>query len=456
MVLSRKWTGFEAAALQDATRMSVREFAEHLDVNARTVMNWRKGGSSVAPRPFTQGLLDTALRRLDSQARERFENLVSFVAVATFSGAEEDEGCPRSLANQEEDAELRAWVELNRRTLLRLFGGIASGLPAVAAILAGLDIDERQRFEQVLITPSRVDGQAIDHIETALGVHLAQNDVYGPNVVLPMVAGQKALAEALLPGCPDPVKERLFGLHGALSQVLGWMHFDLHDFGAAAASYEDARTSAHRGHNSDLAALVLCNMAFLATWQGEPRIAIDHAVAAQNWARRSNDYRLSAYADDMAAMAYAKDRQRTDCYTALGAADVAVALAVDQPATGSVAYFQGPGLVAAIRSDCMHQLGDGREAKNAAEEALRLIGPEYMRNRALAHLDLANAHTDLGEIDAAVHAIDDSAKLALECRSDRLAERIVTARTALASWNDTVCVRELDQGLDAYGFRVRT
>ncbi|WP_280273985.1 hypothetical protein [Nocardia wallacei] len=360
---------------------------------------------------------------------------------------------PWTSENVQIDAELRAWIEMNRRQLVRLFAGVGV-LPAVAAVFADLNDDERDRIAGVLVDPSRVDDAAVDNIEKALSVLLAQNDVFGPEAVLAMVQGQRTLAGALVEECPERLRPRLHNLHGALSQLAGWMQFDLHDLDGAYENYKQARRSAHEARNSELAALVLCNMAYLEVWRNEPRLGIDHAVAAQNWARRSGDHRLRAYADDMAAIAFAKDNQRSQCISAMIEADNAIAAAGRQPAEESVAYFQSPGLVASLRSDCLHQLGSGHDARAAAEEALELIDASFVRNRALAHVDLANAHADLGDIEAAVGAIRDSADLARSCRSDRLSGRIGAARNELEQWSNVVCVRELDDELASYGFAV--
>lgn len=77
MVLGRPWTGFEAVALQEATRKSVREFAAHLGVEMTTVANWRSGLSAVTPRPLTQELLDTLLVQVGAEVRERFEQILA-------------------------------------------------------------------------------------------------------------------------------------------------------------------------------------------------------------------------------------------------------------------------------------------------------------------------------------------------------------------------------------------
>jgi len=66
------WTGREARVLRQALRLSVRAFAEHLDVAPRTVSKWEKLGETTRPYPDQQALLDTALDRAGAAAQERF------------------------------------------------------------------------------------------------------------------------------------------------------------------------------------------------------------------------------------------------------------------------------------------------------------------------------------------------------------------------------------------------
>ncbi|ATL69826.1 hypothetical protein CRH09_30320 [Nocardia terpenica] len=160
MVLARGWTGFEATALQEATRLSIREFARLLEVEPRTVVNWRTGGRAVKLRPFTQGLLDAALSRVDGQVQERFDRIVSGDSDPGTDPVRFDSGAhaaplewPRRVGHI--DAELRSWIEMNRRQLIHLFSGVGL-LPVVSVVLAGLDEDERGRVRDILVDPSRV------------------------------------------------------------------------------------------------------------------------------------------------------------------------------------------------------------------------------------------------------------------------------------------------------------
>jgi hypothetical protein len=47
-------------------------------------------------------------------------------------------------------------------------------------------------------------------------------------------------------------------------------------------------SAAHDAQNVELVAYILCTMSHLATWQGKPRVGIDHAVAAAVWAEQAH------------------------------------------------------------------------------------------------------------------------------------------------------------------------
>lgn len=76
MATVRQWTGREAGALRHAMRLSVRAFAAHLGVGARTVSKWEALGDTTQPRPDTQAILDTALSQANTATQARFELLV--------------------------------------------------------------------------------------------------------------------------------------------------------------------------------------------------------------------------------------------------------------------------------------------------------------------------------------------------------------------------------------------
>jgi transcriptional regulator with XRE-family HTH domain len=66
------WTARDVWALRHTLRHSVREFGQYLGVSAKQVTRWESG---VALNLFQQGLLDTALSRLDVLMQSRFARL---------------------------------------------------------------------------------------------------------------------------------------------------------------------------------------------------------------------------------------------------------------------------------------------------------------------------------------------------------------------------------------------
>ncbi|MGW0335518.1 helix-turn-helix domain-containing protein [Streptomyces sp. NPDC003011] len=77
MTVVVKWTGREAAALGKALSLSIRGYAEYLDVNPTTVQKWRNRGRDLDVMPETAQLLDEALRRCAPEDVAKFEAVLA-------------------------------------------------------------------------------------------------------------------------------------------------------------------------------------------------------------------------------------------------------------------------------------------------------------------------------------------------------------------------------------------
>jgi hypothetical protein len=83
-----EWTGEEALLLRSVKRQSVREFAQRLGIDPRTVTYWKNNPGSVC-RPGTQQILDTALDQCTAAEKETFR--VRLAALrGEFSPADAD------------------------------------------------------------------------------------------------------------------------------------------------------------------------------------------------------------------------------------------------------------------------------------------------------------------------------------------------------------------------------
>jgi hypothetical protein len=72
MVTVQCWTGAQTKALRQAMRLSIRAFAAHLGIGARTVNKREARGHTITLIPDTQALLDTALDQAPDDVKARF------------------------------------------------------------------------------------------------------------------------------------------------------------------------------------------------------------------------------------------------------------------------------------------------------------------------------------------------------------------------------------------------
>ncbi|WP_433860314.1 SUMF1/EgtB/PvdO family nonheme iron enzyme [Streptomyces kronopolitis] len=77
MPVVTQWTGREAAALRQAMRLPIVDFAAQLLVSDRMVVKWEQGGAAVVPRMANQASLDSALETAGPEVQARFIALLS-------------------------------------------------------------------------------------------------------------------------------------------------------------------------------------------------------------------------------------------------------------------------------------------------------------------------------------------------------------------------------------------
>ncbi|MDQ3761136.1 MAG: hypothetical protein M3460_05395 [Actinomycetota bacterium] len=340
---------------------------------------------------------------------------------------------------------LRSWAHtMDRRNVLRLLAWAAT----TASVFPTLVGDAHQRVVSVLSRSSRVDAQVIEHIDAVLWHCRRQDYALGPQAVLDTVLAQRDLARVLVPDCPADLRPRLLSALSEASRQAGWLSFDLQQFDHAGYYYEDARALAHEAENVGLGAFVLCEMSHLATWRGKPRIGIDHAVAAGQWAQRTDDMRLRAYTADVAARAYSADGQRDACLTALDTAHTALTAAGDHDPSYS-GYTEAVNL--AHRGSCHLELSEWQPAAEYIQQSLTSLDRSNIRDKAFFVAHLAMAYVQCNEIDEAARLLGDAGELAARHSSVRLIERLKQGRAELQPWNHTTAVRQLDDRLASYG-----
>jgi hypothetical protein len=191
-------------------------------------------------------------------------------------------------------------------------------------------------------------------------------------------------------------------------------------------------------------------MSQLSTWQGRPRIGIDHAAAAQAWAEQSGDHRACAYAADVAARAYAADHRAGKCREVLDLEHQELQEVKDQQSVDSRWYFHDESFYWGTRSECALRLGASDEAWEAASKSLALVDPANLHNYAHTLALQGEARMQQGEVVEASRIIGDVARLNAVNRSRRVGQQIARLRAGLVRWERTQPVRDLDELLSHY------
>lgn len=343
-------------------------------------------------------------------------------------------------------------VDMRRRTLM--MWGLTS---TVAGVLDGDDID---RLARVRSGSLKLDAATIGHIEAVIHHCRRQEDTLGPDAVLDTVSAQGRLVRAVLPSASDELRERLLSLYANICRSIGWMLFNLNDFAGADHYFAQARTAAHQAENDALTSFILANWSQLATWRGDAREGVEHALGALAWGQRAGSSLLVSYACDVGARAYATivrhSSSRASDYTActrfLDQAGTDLATAGDTDSGRTLLHFYDEGLHKSTRTLCLLDLGEITQALPLAQEAVDRIDPAFVRNLAFARLDLARAHIEARQtrdIDAASDEIAKAAQLSGHNTSPRLISSVLEARSALDPWSTSAAVRQLDHQLAA-------
>jgi ATP/maltotriose-dependent transcriptional regulator MalT len=352
--------------------------------------------------------------------------------------------------------EVVMWVqgvpgEMNRRDLLQKIS-TALTVAAAAPLLDMADADGRDRAARALNDPRRIDAVTISQAERGLKSFRMQGDVLGPQVALQTALAQRKVIGEFAANAPSHLRPQVLSLYAELSQLVGWELFDIGDYRAAAYYYDDARTAAHDAENVELVTYILSTMSQLATWQGKPRVGIDHAIAAQAWATQSDGHMARAYSADVAARAFAAAGDASKARAALDAERTAAAEVFgNSEPLASWWYFYDESYYWAIRSEVSLKLNDPADALHASATALPMLDLTNVRDYTHTLTYQAKARVLQGDVHEASRITADAARITAVNRSPRLEQTIRDVRTSLSPRQRTRSVRQLDEALRTYG-----
>lgn len=335
-------------------------------------------------------------------------------------------------------------IRLRRRTLL-LEASTALAVVAAAPVLEVPRIAGTSRSGRI-----QPDLAIVNYTGEVVAGLRRLGGAVGPRITMQPAMALRAAMAALARNVPEIVTSQALTAYGDLTQLIGWLMFNLGDHKAARYYYDDARSAAYRAGNNDLVAYTLSASSQLAAVRQRPGHAVDHAQAALQAARASGSPYAAAYAADVTARAYAAAGQVGRCQAALDREQEALAVIGDDTPRSPWWYFYDRSFYWGTESECALRLNMPVDASDAARRSLGLVTPLNLHNSALTLAFRAEALIKQREYEEACEMLADSARLTTLNSSRRIARRVDVLRRQLRVAEDTPAVRELDEKLAEY------
>jgi transcriptional regulator with XRE-family HTH domain len=331
---------------------------------------------------------------------------------------------------------------VGRRKAIRLLGSLLAVIGS-----SGLDGDDYTRLTDALEAPHRVDIHVVNNLAIMLAQCKRLEDKLGPCEVLDTVIAQHELVHHLLEGgCPERLRKPLSLVDSNMASAIGGYLIDMSHPQEALRYFTHARRAGHTAGNPACAAYAAANTGFAAFLRADTPTALDTTAAARSLAARTNDPRLKALAEQMAAAAHALDGQYQPCMAACDRAQELLTSA-NGSAPESLAYWLTKGTLDSQRSIFLCHLDKPTQAVEAALTA-RAAKHSSLRPVGATHLEIRLAHALVlsKDITQAAHILGDAATQAH--LFPRLTTELHTARALMQPWQHTKAVKELDTQLE--------
>jgi hypothetical protein len=341
-------------------------------------------------------------------------------------------------------------ADVKRRELLFELALVFGGSQALG-LLRILTPDEEERLAGVLRDTWRMDEATVRTFEKLTLQARRADDVSGPATLLPVVNGQRAAVgkllarESMAPG----LRDRLLDTYAQLSQLTGYLTYDLCEYTAAEQPLRDALRAALDLGDPTLIAYMHYWLGRLAADQHRTAAVFDHAFAIQSWAAWSPSKLLAPLHETLSSLAHATEG---DTAASARAHDNALASAsAPKDNEPTFLYWVSPSEAELRRSTSLVQQNQPRPVIAAAERYLTRPDPRLKGRHAWVLTQYARALTMTKEIPEAAARLTEAADITRQHSSARLAKEINQARTRLEPWATTTYVRQLDETLRSCG-----
>ncbi|MFC4013504.1 hypothetical protein ACFOY2_40190 [Nonomuraea purpurea] len=345
-------------------------------------------------------------------------------------------------------------TDVKRRELLFQLALVLGGIKALD-FLRILTPDEETRLAGVLRGTWRVDETTARTFEK-LTMHARQaDDKFGPATLLPVVTGHRTALSQILAreSMPPMLRDRLLGSYAQLSQLSGYLAYDLLDYPAAEHAYNDGLRAALELGDPTLIGFLHCWMGMMAAHRQQVTTTLDHAFAARGWAARSPSKLLRAQAESVTSQAHALGGK---ALASAQARDSAMALAAAPgDSEPTFLYWVSPSMIESKAARSLMWLRQAGPAVAAAQQSLAGLDPRFKKDRALTLVQYAEAMILAKEIPEATGRLAEAAGIAAKHSSARPIDQLRRVRAHLEPWAEDSHVRRLDETLRFHGLKTQ-
>ncbi len=458
MVTVARWTGAETKALRQAMRLSIRAFAAHLGVDARTVNKWEARGNTITLLPDTQALLDTALSRAPEEVKTRFTQTVgnSEQEQGTTANSSFPSGSPRAsqTATQWNHHSITFGVRqitgedlsITRRETL------AAG---ASTVLAGAALTEPlQQWLLPINHNTELAARRSDFSSTelaALEELIEQFRDWSGNgkgaLVRKAVIGQlNDVTDRLHDMSPGSLTWRAFGVAAELSEVVASISWDTGLHRSAQRYYVASVQLAKLANDDGLAATVLADLARQCYDLGHSSEGLEIAQLAQYGSRKTATALLRTMLTTREAWGYAQLGKSQEFCRAVGLAEEYFTEGPSDDDTRAVRYFDAAELTGVIggryRDLARHEPKWSRKAQDYIQQALKLRHPSQLRLRAFDLIGLARTHLIDDDPQHACELVHQAISIAQPWVNGRVGAKLREFRQEASQYVDIPVVRD--------------
>jgi transcriptional regulator with XRE-family HTH domain len=286
-------------------------------------------------------------------------------------------------------------------------------------------------------------GQVVDLADRVHGLRLADDVVYGKDLIGPALRELRAAVKLYREGThTEAVGRELLRAIGELAQICGWIASDAGRHAEAERIYRLGMSAAHAAGDGVLAGNVAGSLAYQWSNTGHVAEAVDLAQAALEGAGTEAPAKARALYLDRVAWAHTRAGQDRAAMAALGQAGEA--LAEDSPGAESPTYLYwvDSGELQVMEARVYTELRRPLRAVPLLSDVLSRYDASHARELALYLSWLAVAYADANEPEAAAQTTARMLTLA-DGGSERTAERARIVRHRLEAFRDVPEVAEL-------------